>query len=62
MILLSRFLDTFWIEPNAKNFFAKHVPEGPLGYSHLQPAYTSSVRLPTSRVRQQNLSEIPLGP
>ena len=35
MILLSRFLDTFWIEPNAENFFAKHVPEEPLGYSHL---------------------------
>ena len=35
MILLSRFLGTFWIEPNAKKFFAKYVPKWAVEYSHL---------------------------
>ena len=35
MILLSRFLDKKWIEPNAKKFFLKSVGPPTVEYTHL---------------------------
>ena len=46
MILLSRFLDKKWIEPNAKKFFLKSVGPPTVEYTHLQLASTSFANPP----------------